>query len=211
MDIVSYLTSIYGYDTPIFLKDVRIGRKSKAAIKEEFYRATKQGKLKRESNGIYYVQSNKDFAGISFSQILKDKFLYSDQVDYVFKDLFVEGYYSGLTFLNIIGISQQVPAVLEITTNKTSSKKRYYEVGKLRACIRKARTVVTFQNYKMLQFLDMFSFISIEEVKNNTDLLKNYITNNSLTKKQFSEYIGFYSNKTIKKIVEGGIANAFIQ
>ena len=210
MDIVNYLTNIYGYDTPIFLKDVRIGRKSKAAIKEEFYRAVKQGKLKRESNGIYYVKSDKEFAGISFSQILKDKFLYSDNVNAGFRDLFIEGYYSGLTFLNIIGLSQQVPAVLEITTNKTSSKKRFFEVGKLRACIRKSRTTITFQNYKMLQFLDMFNFISFDEVKDNKELLEQYIKSNYLTKKQFSEYIGLYSNRTFKKIESNGIDKFFI-
>ena len=47
MDLVNYLFTIYGYDKPIFIKDVRIGRKSKSAIREEFYRATKNGKLER--------------------------------------------------------------------------------------------------------------------------------------------------------------------
>lgn len=211
MDIVNYLANIYGYDTPIFLKDVRIGRKSKAAIKEEFYRAVKQGKLERQQNGVYFLRSDKEFgSGITFDDVLKNKFFYSDHVMKGFEKLFVEGYYSGLTFLNIIGLSQQVPAISEITTNKTSSKKKYYGTGKFLAIIRKSRTTVTSQNYKMLQFLDMFSFISLDEVKDNRELLKQYIENNFLTKKQFSEYIGFYSNKTIKKIVEGGIINAFI-
>ena len=56
MDIVNYLTTIYGYNTPIFLKDIRIGKKSKTAIKEAFYRATKEGKMIRNSNGIYYIK-----------------------------------------------------------------------------------------------------------------------------------------------------------
>lgn len=211
MDIVSYLTSIYGYDTPIFLKDVRIGRKSKAAIKEEFYRATKAGLIERKQNGVYFIRSNKEFgSGITFDDILKNKFIYSDNVNDAFKELFIEGYYSGLTFLNIIGISQQVPAILEITTNKSSSKKKYYGSGNFLAIIRKARTIVTYQNYRILQFLDMFSFISMDEVKSNKVLLKNYIKNNSFTKKQFSEYSGFYGNQTIKKIVEGGIIDAFV-
>ena len=53
MELVSYLKQIYGYDTPIFIKDVRIGRKSKTAIREEFYRATKRGDLSNDGPGVY--------------------------------------------------------------------------------------------------------------------------------------------------------------
>ena len=58
MNLVKYLTDIYGYDTPIFLKDIRIGRKSKTAIREEFYRATKKGTIER-SNSIYMTKLNR--------------------------------------------------------------------------------------------------------------------------------------------------------
>ena len=211
MDIVNYLTQIYGYNAPIFLKDIRIGRKSKSAIKEEFYRATKRGEIVRKSNGIYYVKGNNEFgSGITFEEIIQKKYLYKDDVAIGFEELFVEGYYSGLTFLNQIGISEQVPAVLEVTTNKTSSKKRYYSSGKRIAIIRKSRTEINFQNYKILQFLDMFYFVSMDEVKKNKELLRTYIKDNCLTRSQFTKYIGFYGTQTIKKIVEGGIIDAFI-
>ena len=211
MDLVNYLTNIYGYDTPIFLKDVRIGGKSKSAIKEEFYRATKKGKIERKSSGIYFIRSQKEFgSGIIFSDILEKKFLYSKKVDEELKELFIEGYYSGVTFLNMIHISQQVPAILEITTNRTSSKKRYFYSNKSIAIIRKARTTITFQNYKILQFLDMFYFISLDDVKENRDLLRQYIKTNKLSKYQFVEYIKLYKDQTLKKIVEGGLIDAFI-
>lgn len=212
MELVSYLKQIYGYDTPIFIKDVRIGRKSKTAIREEFYRAAKRGELERKANGIYFIRSDKEFgSGISFMDIIEDKFIYSEQCNPLFKDLFIEGYYSGQTFLNKIGISQQVPAILEITTNRTSSKKRLFVSGNFSAIIRKARTEVTFQNYKALQFFDMFHFLTMDEVKENKDLIVNYIKKNKISKFDFETYIRFYGTDTIKKIVEGGIINAFIQ
>ena len=211
MDLVNYLYKIYGYDTPIFIKDVRIGRKSKSAIREEFYRATKSGLLERKSSGVYFIRSAKEFgSGITFDEILKKKYIYSDNCPSGFEPLFIEGYYSGLTFLNIIGISQQVPAILEVTTNKTSSKKRYYYSNNSVAIIRKAKTTVTFQNYEMLQLLDMFYFLSIDEVKENKRLIVKYIRDKQLEKWQFNQYIGLYGTQTIKKIVEGGIAGAFI-
>ena len=211
MNIVSYLADIYGYDTPIFLKDVRIGRKSKSAIKEAFYRAVKTGELKREDQGVYYLKSEKEFGNvITFTDVLKKKYFYSDDVAPGFEELFVEGYYSGLTFLNMIGISEQVPAVPEITTNKTSSKKRWIKYRSMQAIVRKARTKVTSQNWKMLQFLDMFHFVSLEEVKENKQLLRDYIKKNSLSKYQFSQCGKYYGPQTFKKLTEGGIIDAFI-
>ena len=43
MKFIDYLFDIYGYDKPIILKDLRIGKKSKSAIREEIYRAFKRG------------------------------------------------------------------------------------------------------------------------------------------------------------------------
>lgn len=211
MNIVSYLTEIYGYDTPIFIKDVRIGRKSKTAIREEFYRATKRGELERKSSGVYLVRSNKEFgSGITFNEIIESKYIYSDNISQVFKELFVEGYYSGLTFLNMIGISEQVPAMPEVTTNKTSSKKRYYFSGDSVAIVRKARTTVTSQNYKELQFFDMFHFLSLEEIKKNKDLIIDYAKKNGIGRYSYQRFIKFYGPQTLKKLVEGGIVDAFI-
>lgn len=212
MELISYLASIYGYDSPIFIKDVRIGRKSKTAIREEFYRAYKKGELNKDGPGVYSIvnKSGELKPSVTFEKILYDKFLYDVPFPEGMDAFYVKGYYSGLTFLNMIGISQQVPAILEVTTNNTSSKKRYYSALRRVAIIRKARTEITFQNYKILQFLDMFHFLSMDEVKENKELICNYIKENKLSKFQFSQYISLYSTQTIKKIVEGGIINAFV-
>ena len=211
MDLVNYLKNIYGYDTPIFIKDVRIGRKSKTAIREEFYRASKSGELERKSNGVYFLRSDKEFgSGVLFTQIIERKFLYSENVIEGMESLFVEGYYSGMTFLNRIGLSEQVPAMPEITTNRTSSKKRYYVCGKSVAIIRKSKVNVDESNYLILQFLDMFHYLSIDEVKKNKEKIIEYINKVELTKEMLVKYLGLYKGQTMKKIVEGGIINAFM-
>lgn len=212
MELVNYLLSIYGYGNPIFIKDVRIGRKSKTAIREEFYRAYKKGDLTRNAQGVYsIVKKDEDFPKIAgFEDIIFKKYIVEKNAPEGMEKLFVCGYYSGLAFVNAIGISQQVPAILEITTNRTSSKKRYYTINKRIAIIRKGKTQITSQNYEMLQFLDMFHFVTMNEVIRNKKILKEYIKKHNLTKLQFSEYIKFYGTQTIKKIVEGGIIDAFI-
>ena len=110
----------------------------------------------------------------------------------------------------MISITNQVPAILEVTTNKTSSKKRYYSALGRVAVLRKARTEVNYQNYRILQLLDMFYFLTMDEVKENKELIRNYIKKQQITKFAFSQYIGLYNDNTLKKLVEGGIIDAFM-
>lgn len=213
MNLVNYLTSIYGYDSPIFIKDVRIGKKSKTAIREEFYRAHKRGELNKDGPGVYSIvnKSNELKPTVTFEKILNDKFLYDVPFVEGMDMFYIKGYYSGLSFLNMIGISEQVPAIVEVTTNSTSSKKRYYSALNRVAIIRKARTEITFQNYKILQFLDMFHFLTMDEVKENKELICKYVETSKISKHQFAQYISLYSAQTMKKITEVGIINAFVE
>lgn len=211
MDTISYLKNVYGYDTPIFLKDIRIGGRSKTAIKQDLYRAHKRGNIQKKIDGVYYFKSDKEFgAGITVDQILEYLYLY-DPCEFasIQKNLFVKGYYTGHTFLNQIGISTQVPAIVEITTNSTSSKKRLITINGRSAIIRKPKTVITPQNWEILQFLDMFHYLEMEEVKANKRLLLNYIDKKKFTKFDLKNYIHLYSFSTVKKLTEGGIINAF--
>ena len=50
MNVVNYLKETYGYSVPIFLRDIRIGRKSKTAIRKELSRAVQKGEIVRKSN-----------------------------------------------------------------------------------------------------------------------------------------------------------------
>ena len=207
MEIVQYLKDIYGYGTPIFLKDIRIGRKSKTAIRKELSRAVKEKKIYRSSQGVYCFKEEDEIKKVSFEKVVLKKYI-MDDFDIKGLDLFVFGYYSGQSFLNMIGISQQVPAVLEITTNNTSCK-RMISINGRRAIVRKGRTEINRFNYKALQFFDMLSsFLTIDEIKKNKQLLINYISEN-LTKKDFTDNIKYYSNKVMKIIVEEGLINAF--
>ena len=207
MNIVSYLKDIYGYGTPIFLKDIRIGRKSKTAIRKELSRAVKEKQIFRESNGVYYFEEEKEYPKVvTFEDIITKKYI-KDDFGIKGLDINTYGYYSGQTFLNHIGISQQVPAVLEITTNNTSCK-RLIEINGRRAIIRKSKVEINYQNWQILQFFEMFYLLDKDDVKENKELLTKYIAK-FFTKLDFTTYIKFFSNKVMKLIVEGGLINAF--
>ena len=207
MEIVQYLKDIYGYGTPIFLKDIRIGRKSKTAIRKELSRAVKDKKIIRNSPGVYCFAEEGRFQNVSFEDVIKRKYV-KDDFGFAGLDIMIYGYYSGLTFAHMIGLSQQVPAIIEITTNNTSSKRTISFNGR-KAIIKKGRTEITFQNYKILQFFDMLaSFITIDQIKENQKLLYKYIENN-FTKNDLYTYIRYYKNKVMKILVEENLIEAF--
>ena len=208
METLALLKETYGLNQPIFLKNIRIGGKSKTAIKQELYRAAKTGLICRSSNGVYYFPAGNEFGDfVSFEQIITKRYIHEDSV-IPGLNLQVYGYYSGMTFLHDIGISEQVPAVLEVTSNKATSNKRIIKINNRRAIIRKPKTAINANNYKILQFLDMFYFIDLDTVKENKKLLREYILEN-FSRNQFLQYACFCSARTLAKISGGGLLDAF--
>ena len=143
--------------------------------------------------------SQKDFD--EAKKFIKDDFLFPGL------NFNVYGYFTGLTFLNSIGITTQVPAIPEIVTNNTSCK-RFYVSGSFKALLRKPKVEIDFRNYKALQFFDIFYYLSEREIEDNKSILLEYIEKN-LTKMDFKKYIHLYSPKVVKIMVEKGLIDAF--
>ena len=214
MEIIPYLKEIYGYDTPIFLKDIKIRKKSKAAIKQELYRANKRGDINREANGIYYFKSDKEFgSGIRFNELIEKKYVRDNMGFPGLEKVNVYGYYTGVTFLNQIHYSEQVPAVIEITTNNCKSNKRMIKLTGMMVVLRKPKTKITSANYKTLQFLDMFRWMDIQELENKKtrDFLRKYIASSSITKTQVNDYIKLYSKETTQKLIVGKVYDSLLE
>lgn len=208
MNVVNYLKETYGYSVPIFLRDIRIGRKSKTAIRKELSRAVQKGEIVRKSNGVYYLEEDTDIPRtVSFEEIIEKKYI---KDDYGFPGLNVVntfGYYTGQMFKNYIGISTQVPAVVEIVTNNTSCK-RIITINSRRAIIKKPKAEINYNNYKILQFLDLINTLDNDEIKEHKDTLYQYIRNNFI-RKNLDDYLDLYPLKVYYLLLYGGLLNAF--
>lgn len=212
MNTIAYLKEVYGYDNPIILKNLRIGGLSKTALRQQLSRAYKKGEIKKAGNGIFCFP-NPDrllpFNGLDVRKIIEAK--------YIKKGLVIDGldinrigYYSGFFFLNMIGISPQVPNFYEIVTNNATSNKRETYINGVKVIIRKPKTEINYQNWKIFQFLDLMKLISWEDLESERKLniLKKYISKN-LSKNQLSGYLKYYDTETIKKLVETGLVYEF--
>ena len=207
MNTINYLKETYGYGVPILLKNIHIGGKSKTSIRKDLSRGVENGTIKRESQGIYYIPLDSDIPNaISFEDIITKKFI-KDDFGIPNLNLEVYGYYTGLTFLHQLGLTEQVPAILEVVTNNASCK-RLIEYSGYKVIIRKGKIKIDRFNYKALQFFDLFYILDKDEIKDNYQILSKYIQKN-LTKADFEKYIGLYPIKILKLIVEGKLINAF--
>ncbi|MDR0832133.1 MAG: hypothetical protein LBM99_04490, partial [Bacillales bacterium] len=110
------------------------------------------------------------------------------------------GFYSGLGLLNAIGGTRQMPNVIEIVTNKESSRVRKVLIGTQKFILRKARCEINNKNKITLQILELATeFEPSDEV--NIALI-NYAKTNGIDIKKLLKYSKYYPAKTLKNLSE---------
>ena len=100
-------------------------------------------KLRFYQKGIYYLTENTPFGevGINTERLIADKYLSNHQ-----------GYETGLTFMNRLGLTTQFPRSRELATNTAKNGTRYD--AKLEVVIRPPKVKITAENMLYLQILD---------------------------------------------------------
>ena len=204
MQLYDYLLKNYGYDNPIIVNELEVGQYKMNAIRQAIYLLEKEDKIVRYSTGIYYIARDTIFgkSKISFEIVIEKKYIEND------RDIY--GYFTGLYFKNLLGLTTQMVNTPEIVSNKEFSKKRTVEMCGRNAIVRKSNVVITKANAKILQFFDLFKYLTFEEVNTYKEQLINYIKENSLSKQMVVEYLSYYSKKVIDLIVRSGLIYEFV-
>lgn len=201
-----YITNRYQAGEPIIASDIELDI-SEVYRRQQFKQLTDNGKLKRYENGVYYIPK-KSRLGTELP-LLPDEVIESK---YISRNKKTFGYYSGFAFANQIGITTQMPSVKEIVTSEMGNPIKRIEKGNRTFVVRKARTEITEDNAKVLQFMDLlkdieqYSELGGKELK---DCLEKYIIRFNITKSDVDKYLPLYPDKIYKSIYETGIINVF--
>lgn len=203
MEFALKLKQTYDENKPIFLTDIKMDNMSKDNIRQNLSRLVRSGEINRYDNGIYYFPKKTVFGNLplNFNDVIYYK--------YIIKNEKTCGYYSGITFLNYLGLTTQVPNTIEITTNIEKSIKREINIKERKLILRKGKVFINDKNYKILQFLDIFMYLNTYQIKENYDIFKNYILSNKFTKEKVQEFLPKYSRKVMKSIIESGLIYEF--
>ena len=117
----------------------------------------------------------------------------------------VDGFYSGNSFANQIGISTQVPRVVEIVSNNTNSSDREVRIGNRRFYVRRSIVPITKENVYVLQMLDLLKNLdayldySYEEAR---EKFSEFITLHGIKRSDIDIYIRKYPMTTFKYYYE---------
>lgn len=203
----NYLKETYGYNEPIFVNELKFDKMTDNALRQYITRLVKNGQLVRYDTGIYYFPKK--------SRILKKSYLDPQKVisrKYIQNSLDIFGYFTGAIFANQLGLTTQMPATMEIVTNKESTNGRTVTIGNLTVRIKRPAITVTPQNAAVLQFLDAvnqaekYSELSQKET---IQILINYVRRSAFTQEDLSSVVPAMTGYTAKKLIEWRIIYAF--
>ena len=133
------MNKIFKKNEPIFIEEIldAIKEYSRAYTFRQIKKMEEDGTIVRFTQGVYYLPTETEFgrSTISIHQILNRKYLNDN--DEIF------GVYSGLILQNMFGVTTQVPNVLEIVTNKETTRCRKIMIKGREFILRKSRIKIT--------------------------------------------------------------------
>lgn len=198
--LFEYLKETYGENEPIFVADIEYNGMSDNYIRQQVKKMTDAGLLKRYDTGIYFIPKKSIFKSgtqLSLNRIIERKYL-QDKNERC-------GYVSGVAFANQLGITTQVSMICEVVTNKATNDRREITLANSRVIVRRPRTPVNEQNYRILQFLDLmkdvdyFAEVTGEELQ---ECLCAYLEANSIRFADLQKYLGYYPDKIYRNLFE---------
>lgn len=203
----TYLMEHYGYDEPIFLNELSVDGLSSNAVRQSVKRLAASGFLKRYDTGIYYIPRSGGLLGKSYldpAVVIMRKYVENKTGRY--------GYTTGLLFANQLGLTTQMPAVIEIVTNREATNGRTVMIGNQKVRVKKSSITVSDSNAELLQLLD--SVCQAEKYTELTtqetiDRLIEYMRKKHFTKQQLSEVTSALTEATAKKLIEWGMIYEF--
>lgn len=205
----SYLLENYGYNEPIFLNDLKIEGLSENAVRQSVKRLVAKGFLERYDNGIYYIPK----AGGLLEKSYLDPLLVIMR-KYVRNKYETYGYITGLSFVNQLGLTTQMPAVIEIVTNTEATNGRTVMVGSQKVRVKKSAVTVSNNNAELLQLLDCigqaekYTELSMERT---IEIMSAYVKGKSFTREQLARVTAVITGTTAKKLIEWGLIYEFIK
>lgn len=204
MNLYNELKSKYKENIPFSIYEIQNmmnNTYSKIRIFQLINELIKENKLVRYEKGLYYLPSQTIFGNsiLNTQKVIERKYLQDNN-----KTI---GFFTGLTLMNKLGLTTQVPNIIEICTNKEASRVREISVGNQKVRLRCPRIEINNNNYIILQFLEMINQLKSDEIEVQKTLILDYYYSNKVKLKQLIEYIKEYPGKVFKNIVKLGILN----
>lgn len=198
--LLDYLKEHYEDGEPIFTEDINIEGMNRPNFCQQLKTLTDNGKIVRYEKGIYYIPRQtrlNSSSGPSPETVAQYK--------YILRNGRVDGYYSGSTFANNIGLSLQVPMKKEIVSNNIAAIVREVLIGNQSFIVRKTNVPITNENVKILQILGLLknldAYLDVDYDEAREIIIKHSLANH-ITREKIDLYIRRYPDSTFRYYYE---------
>ena len=205
--LYNYIKTHYKQAEPIFLSDLLRTNITEPDLNQQLKELCEKGLLQQYDEEVYFIPKKttlNSIIGPNADMVARYRFISKgDNVD---------GFYAGNTFANQIGISTQIPYVIEIVSNNVLDDGEVL-IGNRRFDVRKPVVPITKENVHVLQMLDLlvkpdaYLDCSYEEVR---EKLAEYISVCGIAKSDVELYIKEYPKSTLKYYYELGLDHVLV-
>lgn len=198
--LYNYMVDTFGFNEPIFISDINFKGYSRIWVSKELARLCEDGKVIRYEKGLYYVPQNTIFGKSSLNpnKVIKRKYL-TEKGENI-------GFLTGTAALQQIGLSTQVPNIIEIQTNNESSKLRRVKVGSQEVILRKPKVKINNENINVLRLFDIMSNTPANLLDTEKrEVLKKWINESGITREQITKFSPALPDKAMRNLIESGV------
>lgn len=164
-------------------------------------------KIGKISFGIYCVKKTIPGTQISYSTPTTD-FV---RAKYIGNGKKIEGYFSGLSFLNRIGYSDDVPGCLEIVSNLEKTRGREIRISSQNVNIRKPYIEVTAQNSRILPIFDVLVRNYLSKDPELISALRSYCVSTGIKKAEIKGVYQQLPSGAKRRVNIGGLLNGTLE
>ena len=193
--LYNYIKTHYKQAEPIFLSDLLRTNITELDLNQQLKELCKKGLLLQYDEEVYFIPKKttlNSIVGPNADMVARYRFISKwDNID---------GFYAGNTFANQLGISVQVPYVIEIVSNNVSDDGEVL-IGNRRFEVKKPVVPITKENVYVLQMLELLknldAYLDSTYVEAQRKFAE-YISINRITKNDVELYINEYPESTLK-------------
>lgn len=192
--LYNYIKDRYKEAEPIFFSDLLRENLIEQDLKLQIMELCEKGLLQEYDDEVYFIPKKTTLnstVGPNADMVARYRFISKgDNVD---------GFYAGNTFANQIGISTQVPYVIEIVSNNVFSDGEVI-IGNRRFVVKITKeNVYILQMLELLKNLDAYLDCTYEDAR---EKFAEYISVHEITKSDVEMYIKEYPESTLKYYYE---------
>jgi len=196
-ELIARLKKKFNTSEPIFTEDIMKAwsEYSRTRVFQLLKEFCIDGSITKYAKGIYYFQETALWgAPLSLNPVrIAEKI-------YIKNDGKTYGYYSGLTLLNWIGLSNQVPNTREIVSVNERTRVRDVTIGKRRFVVRRAKIKVTKKNAPVLQLLEIFNKYDKQLARYQIENLLALIDNKKIDPKILKECAKCFPKRALENL-----------